>query len=492
MTDARDRRGARLFTGTALALFVILNLAGSSLALVAAGVLVALVAAGSLWAAPPGSVAGVPRRVPFVFFCTGALLFSADWARQPFTHWVQWGVTETSVAIGLCLLALGLVAALVGTRVGDWLARALPPGRAWWPERSSWLICAALACLTLGWLSRAWAWQQGLVGFWVDAFGVDFSAHSGPFVTFILAVRSFVDIGQAALCLLVLRASPAERAWTETRRGRILLGMVLLVSLAADLVLRLQSGSRGTFFSAFLPLLVIANVNGYGRWVRRVVTVGCVIYAVVLFSFFTDMRSLVGYRTDVETGRVYVPSLTGTLNPAETHLDRMEAAFARLNQASLFGAAVEAERRGKSPLLGSNYVAGFETLVPRILAPGRRDELTSYDEHAGIPGGVDFYNDWGVIAEGFVNFRVAGVVLLPFIAGAMWQLVFIRFLVHGPSFGLCLGAALWLPSVWRCGEYAFLPGILSPLKIMLGLTVLLLALTVLVGGGRAVLGARRP
>jgi len=477
-----------LFAGTALGLFVALNVAGSGPGLLAAGSLVALVAARLLLAAAPGSVAGIPRSLPFVFFCAGALVFSASWSPQPFTDWVRWGIRESNVAIGLCLLTLGLIAALIGTRTGDWLTRVLPPGRRWWPERSTWLIGVSLVCLAVGWMARAWAWWQGLYGFWVDAYGVDFTLHSGRFVTMLLAFRSLADIGQTGLCLVLLRAGRSRRSEPEARTGRALLGLVLILSLAADLILRLQSASRGGFLLGFVPLLATAYMFGYSRRVRWALVAGSLAYAAGLFSFFSAMRVGGDYRSDIESGRVYVPSVASIFEPAGTRVDSIEGAFSRLNQASVLGAAVQAADRGVPPLLEVNYVAALATLVPRVVAQGRDDEQISYDAYTNLPSATGFYNNWGLISESVVNFGFAGALLVPFIVGLVWQVVFIRLLDHGPSFGWCLAATLWLPSVLHCGEYAFLPGVLSPLKIMLGLTLFLMALVVLLEG---VLAARR-
>ena len=453
---ARSQRGWLVL---ALAAFIVMNVSGMGFI---TGV-VAIMACVSIFiiVTTPNNRTkeGFPQFLPSILFCLGVFVFHFAWGKT----WQRYGVPDVYVATALLIVIVAIWGAYLGGRFVDKVRIGDEKHRDIYDRQIYFLI--ALIFLLIGWLSRWWAIGQRLWGYAYFSQGIDFAIHTGSLVTTILSFSEFVGIGQVVLLLLLLDDRREHGYVSGHKSWKVFLVLILGISMVFDFGYRFQSAAKGTLLIGTIPLLLTLYISGHRRLTVDTIIGGALAYTMLVSPLMNAVRYNRAYTETISQGSFYLPSLDYLQDSVAYDRVSINESLSRFNQTNLLAFTAQQFQYGLPKLWGTSYEYALATLAPRALFPGRIDRQVPYDIYTGYAlsrqGG---YNNWGIHTEAYLNFGIVGVVIVMSVIGMLWQTIYTWLLRFDRLVGWAIAASIWLPSIFRAGEYGFLAAVVSVLK----------------------------
>jgi len=341
----------------------------------------------------------------FVFY-DGVLLFRlATVSNSSVLLYPSSFTTETyAIAGALCVLAVGtvfLTALAWESTIAPFLKHCKSPQET--ADRGTWFwsgLCAYAFGVGLYFLQfgQEGGYFAALVMGRGDRFELDATGLSYPYLAFVVP-------GIASMCYgSEVRKSNAERV--------ICYGLV-----AVWCTLVLLQGDRRLVLQAIFTVIAVLSVLRPAALKLKVQTWILIVVAYFLFSIFAYARPLIAaVAASRETPAGAVSELIDSWSTDWILPEHTELAGPYLSLLSAVSSSTE-------HLYGSSYYESLPAVLPKFLYPGQKPPILSSEFASQMHRGIGPASGWGYspVAEAFVNFGVAGVVLI----FVLWTIFFL-------------------------------------------------------------------
>jgi uncharacterized membrane protein len=401
-------------------------------------------------------------------FATGAVYFYiAPWpgALQPYV--------QTDIAPAVALGAIGLLTLALGYWVNPlrFLSRVLPALPRDVASRRTFVLLSLL--FAVGWLARAYQFNTG------QFFYSDVNVGPTTGASWVLGTLSELPLVAAAYC--GARYYFAKSASASYGTPQFQYYALLLVELAYNA----PRGSRAGILTIFMMILVLRY---YGLRKRPsasslvAITAVAVIVVFPLLFAYRNLDTTTGYQQDLRGNLLSASESILTQSPQEAVAAGSESTFRRFSGVTSMAAILHygPDTSGRAP--GETLSWSYTAFLPRAIAPTKPNPGRYANEFAqtfaiAAPGPTTTSVSIPHVAELYLNYRLAGIVMGMFIIGSVYRLMANYFLGRRTD---AVALAVYAVAAWplvNSQESVIAGGVLGLMKFMVVLAITLLVIS---------------